>query len=120
MAKTVIVADDTVREWIEAYASLAAWFYQLSDALRLHGVGCEPPSEEQRRAYVAQLALTYPELAAVATALTEPRPYVPPPVLIVPVSAVENEGREGLPSSEPIVHAGPLPPPMVMPGAVRY
>ncbi len=121
MAKTVIVGDDTVRELIEAYASLSAWFYQMSDALRQGGVGCEPPSEAHRRAYVAQLAVTYPELSAVAAGLTAPRPFLPPPVIAAPFAAVENEGVElKPPPPPPSAEAGPLPPSMVEPGAVRY
>lgn len=119
VAKTVIVSEGTARELMEAYASLAAWFYQLSDAMRASGVGCEPPSDAQRQAYLAQLAAAYPELHAVAAALGVPRPYIPPPVLAGPVTIVENAGIDAAPPPPP-AEAGPAPPAIVDPGAVRY
>lgn len=92
VAKTVILSDETVRSLIEAHASLAAWYYQMSDALRQAGAGVEPPTEEQRRAFVAQLGQHFPELAAAAAEVTAPRAYVPPPVVPAPTKVVENEG----------------------------
>ncbi len=122
MAKTVIVADDTLKELVEAYASLSAWFYQMGDAMRREGVGCEPPTEEHRRAYVAQLASSYPELALVVGTIVSPRPFLPPPVIAAPFVLVENEGVElRPPPPEPAEQAAAQqPPPMVDPGAVRY
>lgn len=94
VAKTVILSDETVRSLIEAHASLAAWYYQMSDALRQAGAGVEPPTDDQRRAFVTQLGQHFPELAAAAAAVTAPRPYVPPPVVPAPANVVENEGVE--------------------------
>ncbi len=115
----MIVGEDTARELIEAYASLASWFYQMSDAMRRGETGCEPPSDAQRRAYLTQLAVTYPELAAVVGAIAEPRPYIPPPVLAGPVAVVENAGISS-PAPPPPEAGGPVPPALVDPGAVRY
>ena len=92
MAKTVIVSDETIRQLLEAHASLAAWYYQMAAALRDAGLGVEPPSDEQRRAFVKQAAQHFPEVAAVAQTLEHPRPYVPPPVIPAPASVTENEG----------------------------
>ena len=92
VAKTVILSDETVRSLIEAHASLAAWYYQMSDALRQAGAGVEPPTDDQRRAFVAQLGQHFPELAAAAAEVTAPRAYVPPPVVPAPAKVVENEG----------------------------
>ncbi len=122
VAKTVIVSDETVRQLIEAYASMAAWFYQMSEVLRSAGMGVEPPSDAQRRAYVAQAAGLFPEVAAVASGLTAPRAYIPPPAIAAPTSVTENEGVEikAPPADLPPVDAGPAPPPMVDPNKVRY
>jgi hypothetical protein len=119
VAKTAILSEDTARELVESYASLAAWFYQMSDAMRRAGLGCEEPSEAHRRAYVEQLATSYPELGVIAGSIAAPRPFIPPPVFVGPVSVVENAG---VVSAAPPVErdGGPEPPPLVDPSAVRY
>ena len=89
---TVILSDETVRSLVEAHASLAAWYYQMSGALRSSGATVEPPTDEQRRAFVQQLGQHFPELAAIAAGVTQPRPYLPPPVVPTPAQVVENEG----------------------------
>lgn len=89
---TVIVSDETIMNLIEAHASMAAWYYQMSDALRQAGATPTPPTDEQRKAYVAQVAHHFPELGAVARSITAPRPYVPPPAIPAPTHVVENEG----------------------------
>ncbi|MBM4377483.1 MAG: hypothetical protein FJ095_20595 [Deltaproteobacteria bacterium] len=119
MAKTAILSEDTARELVESYASLAAWFYQMSDAMRRAGVGCDEPTEAHRRAYVAQLTSSYPELGAIAAGLAAPRLFVPPPVFVGPVSVVENAGV--VVAAPPVERTdGPAPPPLVDPAAVRY
>lgn len=100
MPKTVIVSDETIRQLLEAHASMAAWYYQMAEALRDAGVGVQPPSDARRKAYVVQLATHYPELAAVAHAIDAPRPYVPPPVVDAPAEVKENEGVEVKPPPE--------------------
>jgi hypothetical protein len=92
VAKTVILSEETVRSLIEAHASLAAWYYQMSEALRQAGAGVEPPTDEQRKAFVAQMGQHFPELAGATAEVTAPRPYVPPPVVPAPAKVVENEG----------------------------
>lgn len=89
---TVIVSDETIMNLIEAHASMAAWYYQMSDALRQAGATATPPTDEQRKAYVDQLAHHFPELSAVARSITVARPYVPPPAIPAPTQVVENEG----------------------------
>jgi hypothetical protein len=89
---TVILSDETVKHLLEAHASMAAWYYQMADALRRANAGVEPPSEAQRRAFVVQLGQHFPELGQVAQKLTNPRPYVPPPAMPAPASVMENEG----------------------------
>ena len=92
VASTVIVSSETLRNLIEAHASLAAWYYQMSDALRSVGAAVEPPSDEQRSAFVTQLAGHFPELAAVAESVTTVRPYVPPPIAAAPAEGRETRG----------------------------
>ncbi len=119
MAQTVILSDETVRTLIEAQASLAAWYYQLSDALRAAGAEAAPPSEEQRRAFVEQLATHYPELARLAQSIQAPRPYVPPPVVPAPAAVVENEGIEVKePPKDLIAAPAPVPQPEPAPAPV--
>jgi hypothetical protein len=103
VAKTVIVSDDTIRQLIEAHASMAAWYYQMSEALRAAGVAVETPSDAQRKAYVAQMASHFPEIAQVAHELTAPRPYVPPPVIAAPTEVKENEGVKVAPPPKDMI-----------------
>lgn len=98
--KTVIVSDETIRQLLEAHASMAAWYYQMAEALRDAGVGVHPPSDARRKAYIQQLATHYPELSAVAQSIDMPRPYVPPPVVDAPAQVKENEGIEVKPPPE--------------------
>jgi hypothetical protein len=150
VAKTVILSDDTIRQLIEAHASMAAWYYQMSDALRDAGVAVEPPSDAQRKAYVAQMAGHFPEIALVAHEVGDPRPYVPPPVIAAPTEVKENEGVELAPPPQDMITtpamvkqpeaehasaqaappaadggsaggaAAPPPPPIVDPSKVKY
>jgi hypothetical protein len=122
VARTVIVSEETASALIEAHASLAAWYYRLAGALRQAGAGVEPPTDDERRAFVAQLAEQFPEIAGVARAITQPRPYIPPPAFPAPARVTENEGVVVAPAppataSEPTM---PAPPPPVDPAKVRY
>lgn len=92
VAQTVILSHDTVRALIEAHASMAAWYYAMSDALRQAGAGVHPPTDEQRRAFVTAMAQHFPELAHTIQSIDDPRPYVPPPIMPAIQNVVENEG----------------------------
>jgi len=146
---TVIVSDDTIRNLLEAHASLAAWYYQTTEALRAAELEVEQPSEAQRKAYLAQAGSHFPELAAIASSIQSPRNYVPAPAIAAPAEVTENEGveiaappadymstPERVPGSEPVApqkpppaaeqqpqsapaSAVPPPPPMVDPTKVK-
>ena len=138
MGKNVILPEQTVRDLLEAYASLAAWYYQLWGALRTANGGTEPPSEAASAAFVARLAQDYPEIAAVARTITNPRQFVPPPAATIarpsvpapyaemdraadePATLIEPAParRREIEGSEP--PPGVAPPPMVAPGTVKY
>lgn len=113
---TVIVSDETIRSLIEAHASMAAWYYQMSDALREAGATATAPTDDQRRAYVAQIGQHFPELAAAAEKITAPRPYIPPPAIPAPAEVVENEGvtiaeppKDHIDAPEMVPSAAPAP-----------
>ena len=89
---TVILSDETVKNLIEAHASMAAWYYAMSKALRDAGAGVHPPSDADRKAFVQSMAQHYPEIAAIAQSIDAPRAFVPPPVVAAPAQVVENEG----------------------------
>jgi hypothetical protein len=129
---------------IEAHASLSAWFYQMTDALRAAGIGVEAPSDAQRRRFVEQVAVHFPEIAEVAARIDVPRPYMPPPALSAPAEVRENEGVEVKPPPADLVstparvpaldgaspregeappvsnQAPPAPPAIVDPSKVKY
>jgi len=120
VSKTVILSEDTVTSLLEAHASLAAWYYQLAEAARDAGVGVQPPSDEQRAAYLAQVASHFPEVSQVAATITSPRPYIPPPAISAPKTVQENEGVETPPPPPPEESATPPPPAVVDPSKVKY
>lgn len=112
------MSDETIRQLIEAHASMAAWFYHLSAAIHTAAVPVEPPSLELRRAFVTQLGEHFPELGAIAASITEPRPYVPPPAFAPPARQVENEP---LVSATPVVATPEVQAPaLVDAGTVRF
>lgn len=138
MGKNVILPEQTVRDLLEAYASLAAWYYQLWGALRTANGMTEPPTEAARAAFMARLAQDYPEVAAIARTISAPRQFVPPPVALPRPSAIPApyaemdkaadepatliepaaaRRREMEPSEPP---GGIAPPPFVAPGTVKY
>ncbi len=133
MGKNVILPEQTVRDLLEAYASLAAWYYQLWGAVRSANGTAEPPSEQARAAFIARLAQDYPEIAALARTITEPRPFVPPPPALPSPYAELDKGTEEpttviepaparlreMKASDP-PPAGLTPPPFVAPGTVKY
>ena len=62
MGKNVIVSEQTVRDLLEAHASLSAWYYELWAALRA-GTAPRPPDDAARAAFVERLASDFPEIA---------------------------------------------------------
>ena len=130
MGKNVILPEQTVRDLLEAYASLAAWYYQLWGAVRGGNGTAEPPSEQARAAFIARLAHDYPELAALAKTITAPRPFVPPPpALPAPYADLDKGAEEPTTIVEPAAarvremkgSEPPIAPPaFVPPGAVKY
>lgn len=120
MGKNIIVSEETIRDLLEAQASLSAWYYELSAGLRASGGTANPPGDLTRKAYLERLAADYPEVGAIARSIVVPRPYVPAPVVTAPadVSEVEPLPARGEASSAP--EPALAPPPMVMPGSVKY
>ncbi|MBK8251437.1 MAG: hypothetical protein IPK82_02055 [Polyangiaceae bacterium] len=134
MGKNVIVSEQTVRDLLEAYASLAAWYYQLWGALRSGGASPEHPSETQRAAFLERFAQDYPELAQLARSIQQPRPFVPPPPALpvgtggqranedaaTIVEPAPARSKEVGTSQPPAASGGIAPPPFIPPGTVKY
>ncbi len=79
MGKNVIVSEETLRDLLEAHASLSAWYYALSSSLAAKGLSVNAPDDATRAAFVAELPKIFPELAQVASSIRVPRSFVPPP-----------------------------------------
>jgi hypothetical protein len=91
MGKNIIVSEDTIRDLLEAHASLSAWYYELWSALRLANGSANAPGDAARAAFVERLASSYPEVAAVARKIRVPRMFVPPPpALPLPFGSAED------------------------------
>lgn len=127
MGKNVIVSEQTVRDLLEAHASLSAWYYELWAALRA-GTAPRPPDDAARGAFVERLASDFPEIASVARSIQVPRMFVPPPPsFAVPPPAFEPPLAEPGPAGDPPAAApqapadpGIAPPPFVVPSNVKY
>jgi hypothetical protein len=91
MGKTVIVSEETIRDLLEAHASLSAWYYALSGALAASGVTARVPDDAARAAFVEGLGKIFPEVAHVARTITVPRSFVPAPPPIKPPGPVGNQ-----------------------------
>lgn len=93
MGKNVIVSEETLRDLLEAHASLSAWYYELSSALAAAGVPSRAPDDAARSAFVEGLGKTFPELAQLASSIQVPRSYVPPPprIAIAPPALVVDK-----------------------------
>jgi hypothetical protein len=133
MGRNVIVSEETVRDLLEAHASLSAWYYELWAALRAANASARTPDDAARAAFVERLAGEFPEVAAVARTIRVPRMYVPAPppartgsaspgpsadepaTLVEPAQA---RVRERAP--EPPGEDAPAPPALVDPKSVRY
>jgi hypothetical protein len=107
MGKTIIVSEETVRDLLEAHASLSAWYYELWAGLRAANATAHAPDDAARAAFVERLAADFPELAAVAKQIRVPRMYVPAP----PAYATPSASPHNLPSLP-----GAFPPPPPPPG----
>jgi hypothetical protein len=95
MQKTAIVSAETLRNLIEANASLAAWYYELWRALR-EGGPVNHPDEAKRAAYMKNFSREFPELAQIAASIERPRLYVPQPVVEIP--PLVTPGTPGAPT----------------------
>jgi hypothetical protein len=93
MQKTVILSAETLRNLIEAHASMAAWYYELWRAHR-EGGPVVHPDEARRAAFVKNVAREFPELAALAASVEKPRLYVPQPVVELPKVVPASGGAE--------------------------
>lgn len=129
MGKNVIVSEQTVRDLLEAHASLSAWYYELWAALRA-GTAPRPPDDAARSAFVERLASDFPEIASIARSIQVPRMFVPPPPSYdVPPVVVESPiappplqpspAAVSSPAAEPAEPAV-APPPFVVPSSVKY
>jgi hypothetical protein len=94
MGKNIIVSEDTVRDLLEAHASLSAWYYELSAALRAAQGTARSPDDQARAAFVERLAQDFPEVAAVARSIRVPRMFVPPPPAMATRPLEEQSGDE--------------------------
>ena len=94
MGKTIIVSEETVRDLLEAHASLSAWYYELWAGLRAANATAHAPDDAARAAFVERLAADFPELATVAKQIRVPRMYVPaPPAYATPGTALKVSVR---------------------------
>lgn len=105
MGKNVIVSEETLVDLLEAHASLSAWYYELSAALRQARGVVRTPDDATRASFVPRLAQDFPELAAVARTIRVPRTFVPPPPAYSQMAPGEPGRREAAPTLlEPAVH----------------
>jgi hypothetical protein len=134
MGKNIIVSEETLRDLLEAHASLSAWYYELWAGLRAAKATAGTPDDAARAAFVERLATDFPELASVARSIRVPRMYVPAP----PPFPTQPMGREEIATIiEPAQARAKLPssadqelgsaasgevqaPPLVDPGRVKY
>ena len=103
MGKTIIVSEETVRDLLEAHASLSAWYYELWSGLRAANATARTPDDAARTAFVERMAADFPELASVARQIRVPRMYVPAP----PAYATPSASPSSMPGAPPL----PPPPP---------
>jgi hypothetical protein len=146
MGKNVIVSEETIRDLLEAHASMSAWYYALWAGLRAVSASAQPPDDAARLAFMERLAIDYPELSGVARSIKAPRMFVPAPptfaiapssagpadeqATVIEPAAARLRGEapalavppppaaDGEPSGSSA--AGIAPPPMVNPAKVKY
>jgi hypothetical protein len=133
MGKNIIVSEETVRDLLEAHASLSAWYYELSAALRAAHGTARSPDDPTRAAFVERLAVDFPEVAAVARTIRIPRMFVPPPPAMTPrpleeggdeqstlIEPAQARYRSTTGSNPPVPTDGATPPAPVDPDKVKY
>ena len=142
MGKNIIVSEETIRDLLEAHASLSAWYYELWAALRAANGTARSPDDAARARFVERLISDFPEIATVAKQIKVPRMFVPAPpaVSATPVTAqsphldepatlIEPAQARVRESSSPkvvvadeatVAEAAPPPPPLIKPGSVKY
>jgi hypothetical protein len=133
MGKNIIVSEDTIRDLLEAHASLSAWYYELTGALRAAHAVARTPDDAARSAFVERLAADFPELAGIARTIKVPRMFVPPPPKMSgPMEPTESEDLSTLiePAQQRFRESSKLPPapaepspsapPIVDPSKVKY
>jgi hypothetical protein len=143
MGKNIIVSEETVRDLLEAHASLSAWYYELWAALRAGNASPRTPDDATRAAFVEPLATVFPEIASVVRSIQVPRMFVPPPpTYSTGAQAQTSSGADPSPTApaaqnEPAAPAAPAaqaqpsagaaaaqpgvaPPPFVVPSQVKY
>jgi hypothetical protein len=94
MGKNIIVSEDTVRDLLEAHASLSAWYYELWAALRRANATANAPDDASRAAFVERIAADFPEIASIARSIRVPRMFVPPPPAVGPPPAAPSNEPE--------------------------
>jgi hypothetical protein len=107
MGRNVIVSEDTVRDLLEAHASLSAWYYELWAALRAANATARAPDDAARTAFVEHLAVEFPEVAAIARTLGTPRTYVPAPPLTRSAASIAPAPLEPLDEPATVVERAP-------------
>ncbi|XXT17728.1 hypothetical protein WME91_22085 [Sorangium sp. So ce269] len=149
MGKNIIVSEDTIRDLLEAHASLSAWYYELWSALRVAKASASAPDDAARAAFVERMATSFPEVASIARSIRVPRMFVPPPpaVSVPPVATAEaleeaptaiepaparlrelhGQPPKSQPGDDPADEPAPAPsqpaiapPPLVVPSTVKY
>ena len=106
MGKNIIVTEETVRDLLEAHASLSAWYYELWGALRSGNPSPRGPDDAARAAFVEPMVAVFPELTSVIRSIHVPRNYVPSP----PHYAVSYEAAGSGAAQAPQPPAAPSPP----------
>jgi hypothetical protein len=80
MAKTLTLSEETVRELVEAHATLSAWFLVLHRAVQTAGGTVRAPTDAERRACLERMAIDYPDVAEVVLAVEVPKLFRPRPL----------------------------------------
>jgi hypothetical protein len=101
MGKNIIVSEDTIRDLLEAHASLSAWYYELWSALRVANASVNAPDDAARAAFVERMAASFPELASIARSIRVPRMFVPPPPALSTPPTAGGDGDEPPTAIEP-------------------